>query len=528
MKALIATRFSDAKQIGGTSTATQLQVCDGYCKNNDFKVIAYHKVEAESAKSSNVARIAELLDFCRKHQGKANVLVVYKVDRFARDVGQHYYLKTELIKMGISLRSATEPIDDTPQGELMETILAGFAQFDNSVKRERVKLAMWARVTQGLWPWNPTIGYKPNKIAGVKLTPHIFDDICSEAIKEIFMRYSSGIVSLHELARDFGKRKIKNYKGRVIKFPKTSIQQILNNRYYIGLLTDKEGNTVKGLHLPLIDASLFQKCQEVQLKLSNHATRQRFYENPDFPLRRFVMCSGCGKPFTACWAKSGRYPYYYCINKGCPMFSKMIKKVDLENGFMDYLKKVKPTQEFVTRFESRFVKRYSEREQEIKGDYMRQTEEIVELQKQLEWVVTNGRKGILPENVVKEQVRELDGRITIAKMQLSETHSEELDITALLAYAETFIRTLEISWFDAPPATKLRLQRAIFPEGVVYQYPSFSNSKISPVFELINSLGSKCHTNVSLEGFEPSTSSLRGNCSTIELQAPKLHNQAGG
>jgi CRP-like cAMP-binding protein len=37
---------------------------------------------------------------------------------------------------GISLRSATEPIDDTATGKLMEGVLAAFAQFDNDVRSD--------------------------------------------------------------------------------------------------------------------------------------------------------------------------------------------------------------------------------------------------------------------------------------------------------------------------------------------------------------------------------------------------------
>lgn len=211
MKGIIATRFSSARQVGGTSTETQVDVCENYCRSNGIEVVGYHKVEAESAKSDSVARIAELLDFCRKYEGKVEVLVVYKVDRFARDVSQHYYLKKELVKIGISLKSATKPIDDTPQGELMETILAGFAQFDNSVKRERVKLAMWARVNQRLWPWHPPVGYKPNHIPGIKLSPHVFDDTCKDVVKDIFLRYSSGTTSVTEIAKELSKRNIKTF-----------------------------------------------------------------------------------------------------------------------------------------------------------------------------------------------------------------------------------------------------------------------------------------------------------------------------
>ena len=46
----------------------------------------------------------------------------------------HFALRSLLKSLGISLRSATEPIDDTSTGELMEGVLAAFAQFDNDVR----------------------------------------------------------------------------------------------------------------------------------------------------------------------------------------------------------------------------------------------------------------------------------------------------------------------------------------------------------------------------------------------------------
>jgi resolvase-like protein len=44
-----------------------------------------------------------------------------------------------LQSLGISLRSATEPIDDTSTGKLMEGVLTAFAQFDNDVRSDRTR-----------------------------------------------------------------------------------------------------------------------------------------------------------------------------------------------------------------------------------------------------------------------------------------------------------------------------------------------------------------------------------------------------
>lgn len=503
MKAIYATRYSDPKQKGNTSTEVQVEVIEKYCEENGFEIIGKNIVETESAKQSNTARIAQLLNFAKQYQGKAEVMVVFKVDRFARDVAQHYYLKTELLKMGISLRSATEPIGDSPQGKLLETILAGFAEFDNSIKRERVKLAMWQRVSKGLWPWPAPIGYKSEPVKGVKLSPHVEDKECSWAPREIFLRYSSGVVHKSQLAKEFSQKKIKNHLGVVLKFSKQTIDNMLDNPYYMGYLKDENGNLIKGLHKPLIEPALFEKCQAVKNNLSNNATKKRLKFHPDFPLRGHVNCGFCGQSLTACWAKSGQYPYYYCYNPKCKNYAVSIKKSDIENNFVEYLKRVKPKDNSVKRFNLGFVKRYRERETEIRGDYLRQLDEIKKLTEDEDWVVTRGKKGILPDSVVKKEVDEIENKISLAKLQLNETHMEELDVNALLAYAENFIRTVELAWFDAPFEIKLRLQKLIFPKGLNYKEGVFSNYELSLLFGLINNFATEKSKDVTPLGFEP-------------------------
>jgi len=73
-----------------------------------------------------------------------HVVIVFNLTRFARDKYDHFALRSHLQSLGISLRSATEPIDDTSTGKLMEGVLAAFAQFDNDVRSDRTRASMKA------------------------------------------------------------------------------------------------------------------------------------------------------------------------------------------------------------------------------------------------------------------------------------------------------------------------------------------------------------------------------------------------
>ena len=108
---------------------------------------------------------------------------------------------------------------------------------------------------------------------------------------------------------------------------------------------------------------------------------------------------------------------------------------------------------------------------------------------------------------------EIENKITMVKLSLTELHTEETNIEIRLAEVERFIKTVELAWYDAQPEIKVKLQRAIFPKGVSYQKSDFSNSEISHAFATINNFATKKSTNVTQEGIEPSTYSLEASCS---------------
>ena len=83
-------------------------------------------------------------------------------------------------------------------------------EYDNEMKREKVKYAMWLRVEQGLWPWNAPSGYMVDRNLNVKLSPHIPDKTCSEVYVQIFTKFATGLVSMADLVREYSKRKIYN------------------------------------------------------------------------------------------------------------------------------------------------------------------------------------------------------------------------------------------------------------------------------------------------------------------------------
>jgi DNA invertase Pin-like site-specific DNA recombinase len=99
-------------------------------------------------------------------------------------------LRSHLQSLGISLCSATEPIDDTSTGKLMEGVLAAFAQFDNDVRSDRTRAGMKAALELGRWVFLAPIGYlNAPRSMGKSLVHH---PERAPLVRRVFEYYATG------------------------------------------------------------------------------------------------------------------------------------------------------------------------------------------------------------------------------------------------------------------------------------------------------------------------------------------------
>src|SRR5712692_3907914 len=193
MNGVIYCRVSSKEQIEGTSLESQRLACEEYARSNNIRILKVFVEQGESAKFADRAQLIELLDFCRENKGKVQILLVWKVDRFARNVNDHFNIKASLLKYDVRIVSVTEPIDSKPEGKLMETILAGFAQFDNDIRATRTVQGMRRKIQEGIFPWKPPLGYKSSTKNGEKKTePDRPDQLLFGLLQRAWKGFSMG------------------------------------------------------------------------------------------------------------------------------------------------------------------------------------------------------------------------------------------------------------------------------------------------------------------------------------------------
>jgi DNA invertase Pin-like site-specific DNA recombinase len=143
------------------------------------------------------SQLQNLLTYCRLNKGRVHFVVVFNLTRFARDKYDHFALRSHLQSLGISLRSATEPIDDTSTGKLMEGVLAAFAQFDNDCRSDRTRAGMKAALELGRWVFLAPIGYlNAPRAMGKSLMP---DPERAPLVRRAFEEYATGRFTKQQL-----------------------------------------------------------------------------------------------------------------------------------------------------------------------------------------------------------------------------------------------------------------------------------------------------------------------------------------
>jgi site-specific DNA recombinase len=241
---------------------------------------------------------------------------VFNLTRFAREKYDHFALRAHLKSLGISLRSATEPIDDSATGKLMEGVLAAFAQFDNDVRSDRTKAGMQSALAFGRWTFLAPIGYlnAPRQF-GASLIP---DPERAPLVRRAFEEFATGRFTKREVLANVTRLGLRSRRGAVVSAQ--TFDSMLENTLYAGIVDVPEYGVreVRGDFEPLIDEATFHKVQAVLSgRISITSPRKR--NRPDFPLRGFVRFESCGRPLTASWSKgrSDRYAYYHCLGGKC-------------------------------------------------------------------------------------------------------------------------------------------------------------------------------------------------------------------
>ena len=118
--------------------------------------------------------------------GRIDMVVVYKVDRLTRSLGDFAKIVEVFDAKGVSFVSVTQQFNTTTSmGRLTLNVLLSFAQFEREVTGERIRDKIAASKQKGMWMGGlPPLGYD------VKDRKLVVNAAEAETVRHIFRRYA--------------------------------------------------------------------------------------------------------------------------------------------------------------------------------------------------------------------------------------------------------------------------------------------------------------------------------------------------
>jgi len=135
MKAVIYARYSSDSQ-REESIEGQIRECIAFADKNGITVLRHYIDPAFSSKTDNRPEFQNMI----KDSGKKlfDMIVVWKLDRFARNRYDSARYKAALKNNGIKVVSATEVISEGAEGIILESVLEGYAEYYSADLSEKV------------------------------------------------------------------------------------------------------------------------------------------------------------------------------------------------------------------------------------------------------------------------------------------------------------------------------------------------------------------------------------------------------
>ena len=481
-------RVSSEEQVKGTSLEHQDDLCHTYCQSKGIEVMGVFREEGASAKTADRAEFLRAIEYCRKNKGNIDAFVVYKVDRFARNTEDHFYVRKMLIDYGVTLHSVTEPIGNNPAEKFIETVLAGSAEFDNAIRTQRCVDGMAMRINQGIYPFRPPIGYacQHTKRKGEKKNePDKPDAILFPIIQKGLKAFANGNYTQADMVRLFDKFGLARAREKKTTSQFVSWMFIHYLKFYAGILINPwTSEEIKGLHKPMITR---EELFKIQMLLSGKTMKvKHVIKNPLFPLRRTVFCGCCGRPLTgsAPRGRSSKYYYYHCYNKDCPMYCKAINKEKLEKEFIKYLNRITPSKKFLEAFKASALDLWNNKELYLQKEAQNYERQLSTFEEKRKRIFEMREEGLYTPEEFRERKEEIENKIMTTKISLDETRIDQFDIEGTLIYATNFISNLGRQWLDLTLSHE-RFQKLVFPEGISYtRNKGFGTAKLGLIYEL--------------------------------------------
>lgn len=306
-------RFSNEKQ-KEQSIEGQLRDCRAYCKQHGYRIVAIYVDRAKTGRKQVTKRVSFQQMIQDSAKGLWSFVVVWQLDRFARNRYDSAVYKAKLRQYNVKVLSSMESISPNPEGIILEAVLEGMAEYYSAELSVKVSRGMKESAIKGMSVGGVLpLGYK------IENKRYVIDPVTAPIAQEAFALYANG-ASVADICALFNEKGYRTVKGG--EFNKNSFHRMFRNERYIGVYQHGEIRHESGVMPQLISREIWDRVQE-RLKETDQAPA-RGKAKVDYLLSGKLFCGHCQDTMVGeCGTnRHGKvYHYYSCTShkkrRGC-------------------------------------------------------------------------------------------------------------------------------------------------------------------------------------------------------------------
>lgn len=306
MNAVIYARYSSHSQTE-QSIEGQLRDCREYADRNGYTVIGEYIDRALSGSTDDRPDFQRMIKDAAKRQFER--VIVWKLDRFARNRYDSATYKHKLRQFGVKVVSAMENVGEGDESVLLEALLEASAEYYSLDLKKKINRGLRESALKGTYVGG-VIPY------GYKVSPErklVIDEKEAQLVRFCFAEYDKGTGS-QQIIDHLNERGVRSTKGLPIGH--SWLKHVLKNRKYIGEYL-YNGLEVSGGCPVVIESALFERVQ-ARIAKKRRTGGGVATAKVEYLLQGKLFCGLCGSPVTA---ESGRnrhgviYNYYACSKR---------------------------------------------------------------------------------------------------------------------------------------------------------------------------------------------------------------------
>lgn len=421
--AVIYARYSSHAQ-RDVSIDQQVDACMAFARRGSIDVVGTYADRAISGTSDRRPAFQRMIADAKT--GGWQYVIVYTLDRFARDRYDSAIYKRQLRNCGVKVLSAMEQITDDPTGVLMESILEGYAEYYSKELSRKVRRGHEDNAKKCMPNGPMPLGYKRGEDGR-----YAIDEPRAEIVREIYRRVGAG-EPLVKIIDDFNARGLRTMRGH--PWNRSSFGQILSNERYAGVYMYQDIRIPDGIPA-IIPRAEFDAVQHyITHKRQPRQSLAAGVEQPRRQRRDVYLLTGklfCGECDNALVGVSGTskngtvHNYYRCNGHASGCGLKNLRRDTAEREIAQALKKYVLSDEGIAylaqaSYEQQLAERSSP-DLELLSQELRETERAVTN------IMAAIEQGIFTITT-RDRLQELENRKAVLQSQITAAKSQQEEI----------------------------------------------------------------------------------------------------